>query len=374
MTDFASIAPLCRESSRRGSAVEPGTGRAAMSNDGQVTARYSWLMEALTPRIPEFAYYYGDWIWDEELTGWIKSLLLFFDGVAMALPSERAERRIEANPVLTQPLAELGLLRNYDPSTWLKPIQELSEEEDRQLEQAAEILDLIYDDSDESHRKLVSVLESIEPMREFALRLARGQTAADDSPYSLTTALLIRTMSIWLQNNISDVAIQPVIDNEDAASFVSIILGLYAPGRAKIVVGDLAQVGIDLSAVPLDEVLGFRAEYGSEYRTYSSDVRRFALELSLMGAADQGSALTERREELEDRAEQLRRIALTAFARQAISFGFGFAGAAWTLVHGDAWGAAFAAGAATAGITRRDPGAIGAAYTYILRAKTELAR
>jgi len=34
-------------------------------------------MEDDTLRIPEFAYYYGDWIWDEELTGWIKSLLLF---------------------------------------------------------------------------------------------------------------------------------------------------------------------------------------------------------------------------------------------------------------------------------------------------------
>ena len=332
-------------------------------------------MDALTPRIPEFAHYYGDWIWDEELTGWIKSLLLFFDGIAMALPSERAERRIEANPVLAQPLAELGLLRNYDPNTWLKPIQELSEEEDLQLEQAAGILGLIHQDSDESSRKLVSIIESNEPLREFALRLARAQKAVgDSSPYSYATALTIRTISIFLQNNISDVAIQPVIENEDAASFVSIILGLHAPGRAKIVVGDLAQVGIDLSALPLDEVLGFRAEYGSEYRRYSSDVRRFALELSLMGAADQGSALTERREELKDRAEQLRRIGLTAFARQAISFGFGFAGAAWTLVHGDAWGAAFVAGAATAGITRADPEAIGAAYTYILRAKTELTR
>jgi hypothetical protein len=28
---------------------------------------------------------------DEELTGWIKSLLLFFDGIALVLPSETAE-------------------------------------------------------------------------------------------------------------------------------------------------------------------------------------------------------------------------------------------------------------------------------------------
>jgi hypothetical protein len=40
-------------------------------------------MEALTPRVPEFAHYYGDWIWNEELTGWVKSLLLFFDGIVL---------------------------------------------------------------------------------------------------------------------------------------------------------------------------------------------------------------------------------------------------------------------------------------------------
>jgi hypothetical protein len=182
-------------------------------------------------------------------------------------------------------------------------------------------------------------------------------------------------MSKLVRENISDVSIQPVIDNEDAASFVSMIIGSHDAGRAKIVVGDLAQVGVDLSAVPLDEVLGFRADYGAEYRRYSGDVRRFALELSLMGGADQRSALMERREELKDRAERLRRVGLTAFARQTVIFGFGCAGAAWTLVHGhDPLGAAFIAGAATAGITKSDPEAIGAAYTYILRAEAELAR
>ena len=121
-------------------------------------------------------------------------------------------------------------------------------------------------------------------------------------------------------------------------------------------------------------MLGFRAEYGTEYRRYSSDVRRFVLELSLMDEANQRSALMDRRAELDDRAEQLRKIGRTAFARQAISFGFGLAGAAWTLVHGDPWGAAFAASAAAAGLTRQDPEQIGAGYTYILRAKAELAR
>jgi len=90
-----------------------------------------------------------------------------------------------------------------------------------------------------------------------------------------------------------------------------------------------------LQAVALDEVLDFRRQHGAEYRAYSRDVRRFVLELSLLSEVGKASALADRRAELDDRAEELRRVARSAFKRQAVSFGFGLAGAAWTLVHGD---------------------------------------
>jgi hypothetical protein len=343
-------------------------------------------MENDTPRIPEFAHYYGDWIWDEELTGWIKSLLLFFDGIALAVPSARADQLIESNPVLAQPLAELGLLRNYWPNSifnWLKPYMPVIERFGTSLWRMAEIFDRTAEGetlSASDLRELDRVLSSDEGGRLLRANLetyyatfARAAQKYGGTPPQMN-ANTVGMVSWLLRQNITDVAIQSVIDDEEAAAFVAAIIGSHDAGRAKIVVGDLAQVGVDLSTVPLDEVLGFRAEYGNEYRRYSSDVRRFALELSLMGEADQRSALTERRAELDDRAERLRRTARAAFARQTLSFGFGFAGAAWTLVHGDPWGGVFAAGAALTGITRSDPGAIGAAYTYILRARAELTR
>jgi hypothetical protein len=332
-------------------------------------------MENDTPRIPEFAYYYGDYFWHEDLTGWIKSLLLFFDGIALALRSEVADRHIEADPVLAQPLAELGLLRNYNPKCRRTSKMDGQETFGPPWKRMAEIFERAGETLSPSDRRDISAAVSGEEGRRLRKALDRLSmiVASADTPSQLN-ALFPGLAAKNLCENITDVAIQPVIDDEDAAAFVSAIINWHDAGRAKIVVGDLAQVGIDLSAVPLDEVLGFRAEYGSEYRRYSSDVRRFALELSLMDEADQRSALMDRRAELDDRAEQLRRIGRTAFARQAISFGFGFAGAAWTLVHGDPWAGAFATGAALAGITRSDPGAIGAAYTYILRAEAELTR
>lgn len=95
----------------------------------------------------------------------------------------------------------------------------------------------------------------------------------------------------------------------------------------------------------------------------------------MLSDADQVSELKGRRKELDDRAADLKRMARSAFRRQAVTLGFGLAGAAWTLVHGaDLWGGVFAAGAAAAGLSRPPSAPLGAAYTYVLKAKTELTR
>lgn len=304
--------------------------------------------------------------------------MLFFDGIALALPSAKADRLIESSPVLAQPLAELGLLRNYDPNILLKPSPQSSNAV-RHLREVDEILARIPENQNPSRKDLRKIRRIIEAsslsqawtnyVRKIDLAWEKyGDTAANNQ------ALAIAIVSILVRRNVVDVAIQPVIENANAEAFVAMMIGSHDDGRAKIVVGDLAQIGIDLSAIPLDEVLDFRSKYGSEYRRYASDVRKFILELSLMNEADRHYALIDRRADLDDRAQQLRKIGRISFARQAISFGFGAAGAAWTLVHGDAWGAAFAACAASAGLTRQNPEPIGAGYTYILRAKAELAR
>jgi hypothetical protein len=330
------------------------------------------------PRIPEFAHYYGDWIWDEALTDWIKLLLLFFDGIALGIPAATADRLIESDPILAQPLAELGLLHNYWPDVWpkiesqfsssrrIEPVDKFFDKYFEYFEQIPEFIRFITPDSRDSESNVSRAFDMLDDLG----RAWRDFGDTDSNRLALAAAGISRL----LLQHVTDVALQPVIDNENAASFVAAIIGSHDAGRAKIVIGDLAQVGIDLSAVPLDEVLHFRSQYGSEYRRYSADVRKFVLELSLMDEASRRSAVMERRAELDERAEQLRKIGRTAFARQTIGFGFGLAGAAWTLVHGDPWGASFAAGAVAAGLTRQDPEQIGASYTYILRAKTELRR
>ena len=42
-------------------------------------------MEPNSDQTRDLAYYYADWIWPPASSDWMKSLLLFFDGLALAL-------------------------------------------------------------------------------------------------------------------------------------------------------------------------------------------------------------------------------------------------------------------------------------------------
>jgi len=330
---------------------------------------------------PELAHYYGDWFWNDKQIGWVKSLLLFFDGLALALPPDTAANLIDSNPVLAQPLSERGLLQNYPPELWLKSSFPEGRRALKRFRRVQEKLgmpverDLFHMDIDVVLGKKMGLTPSeyYKALREFERLLDRAKRQYGDGKPPIK-ALAVGVTSRLLSQNIQEAAIQPVIDSEHSASFVASIIGGQDNGLAKVFLSDLNHINLDLSDIPLDEVLDFRSEYGAEYRAYAHQVRRFALELSLMSDSEQSSALAARRMELDDRTEHLRRISRTAFRRQAVIIGFGVAGAAWTLAHGDFWAASFAAGAAVAGISIPTPGPIGAAYTYILTAKAAMGR
>jgi hypothetical protein len=62
----------------------------------------------------DVAYLHGPY-WHPGRGDWIKSLLLFFDGVAILVPDYMYEQPLLADPILAQPLAERGLLYRLSP-------------------------------------------------------------------------------------------------------------------------------------------------------------------------------------------------------------------------------------------------------------------
>jgi hypothetical protein len=63
----------------------------------------------------ETAYYYPEPYWLVRESGWIKTLLLFFDEVAILLPEYMGGRHLAADPTLAHPLEDRGLLRVLEP-------------------------------------------------------------------------------------------------------------------------------------------------------------------------------------------------------------------------------------------------------------------
>ncbi|SDY63545.1 hypothetical protein SAMN05661080_04112 [Modestobacter sp. DSM 44400] len=61
--------------------------------------------------------YHHEPYWRPGQSDWIKSLLLFFDGVAVLVPDYMRDRPLFTDPTLAQPLADQGLLHRLSPET-----------------------------------------------------------------------------------------------------------------------------------------------------------------------------------------------------------------------------------------------------------------
>ena len=72
---------------------------------------------------PEIAFYYPGPIWYSP--DQVKSLLLFFDGIALLVPAYMKERPERIDPIMASPLREQGLLHILEPETLVdKPATE----------------------------------------------------------------------------------------------------------------------------------------------------------------------------------------------------------------------------------------------------------
>lgn len=81
-----------------------GEGEQRVSKDLQV--------DGLTP---EVAYYYPEWHWHPDEHGWVKSLLLFFDEIALLVPDYKRHQPANMDPELAGALEDANLLRIIEP-------------------------------------------------------------------------------------------------------------------------------------------------------------------------------------------------------------------------------------------------------------------
>ena len=332
------------------------------------------------------AYYYPAPYWGMSEGDWIKSLLLFFDDVAILLPDYMHGRHTSADPVLAAPLEERGLLRVLEPKEWLdqEMIDRLGEVVIGLIADGAfdELpMETYFHELSESRMGYGTDVEMAQFMVD-ELR-ARGLAKPSEDGVSIPLHPKVRTTILVILGQLSRIAGQKQgITIHPASNDFSAIQDLVQtfsmesmPSRENIIQLDLEPVTFDLASIPLDEVLQFRTEHRTAYQTYAQNLRRFMLELaSVDDTKEREELLIQRRQELADASHDIQRTTRRAFRKNLSSWSLGIAGAGWSVSTGDPIGVALAVVGFAPSMLSNGPENMVGAYSYIFDARSRFGR
>jgi hypothetical protein len=328
----------------------------------------------------DLAYLYEP-TWRYSAGDWVKSLLLFFDGIALLVPDYMYDQPLLTDPVLAQPLDDQGLLHRLSPESLIDEVtsDSLTDLLDGLIEQGA------FDDLDPrtafvelSYSRLGGHAQGnltdivLEQLRERGLaRPTEDGVSIPLHPVVRAFVLVVLPQLLRAPAEAAGYALQPVTEAPRTLQALRDTLNLgELPTAGHVVAADLQKVALDLSSIPLDEVLGFRADHGAEYRRYARDLRLFVRDLAPLQPLEREQALRDRQEALADSAEELRVKARKAWNRPLAAFGLGITGSAVSVAAGNPIGAAVAAAGALLGLRREaDPATV---YSYLFKVRDNL--
>ena len=327
------------------------------------------------------AFYYPGVIWRD--AGWVKSLALFFDEVSLLVPDYMRERPLALDPAIAEPLQDAGLLRI------LSPEELVGEAATEKL--ATAMTDVIasgaLDDlppggrfEELSWSRMGGVGDSGLAEMVFDELHKRGLARPSEDGASIPMHGMVRSLYLVLLAQILREAgpsmgleLSPTTDRPKIQAGLVELLKLPAPtaGAGQVVTVDLEFVGPDLDAVPLDEVLAFRHAHGDEYRAYARRLREIVNDLSTMPGDEHERILDERREEVREAGEALRRGPLQLLG-SLTGIGLGIAGGVNTAITGDILTGALGVGSAASGIATL-PRRTTTAYSYLFAMRRQFA-
>ena len=326
--------------------------------------------------LKDTAYYYPAPYWGPAEGDGIKSLLLFFDEVAILLPDYMYGRHRAADPVLSGPLEERGLLRILEPKEWV---------DSEMTEQLAEIIfDLLargaLDDLPEAtyfaelSQSRMGYGADVE-LADFLVEelQKRGLAKPSEDGVSIPLHPTVRTMFLVILGQLArragarrGMVLHPATNSSQAAGDIVEALSRQAmPSCDSVVKLDLEPASLDLSSVPLDDVLQLREECGEAHREYMRSLRGFVVELGqIEDPRERELALLGRRQDIADMAHDTRRLTSKLVGKTLASWSFGITGAFWSISTGDPLGAALGAVSLAAGVVSVPAAPVGA-YSYL---------
>lgn len=331
---------------------------------------------------PDVAYYYPSPYWGGYDSGWVKSLLLFFDQLAILLPGYMYGRHAAADPSMVIPLEERGLLQVLEPNDW---IDEATAE--RLAEVIVELLTSgAFDDLPEDVRfqelsqsrigygvdmGLADML--VEGLQDKGLaHPSEDGVSIPLHPTVRATILVILAQLSRAAGARKDLNIHPATNNPQAIrDLIQTLSRDPMPSADKVITLDVEPVSFDLTPVPLDDILEFRQEHRDSHRRYVRDLHRFMSELAAIeDADDRERLLVERRQEIADTAHELQRSTRRLIGKNLAAFAFGLAGATWDLIRGDPVGFALDVGDLLSDIAPGQSVPV-TAYSYIFEVRRQ---
>jgi hypothetical protein len=324
----------------------------------------------------ELVFYYPNPYWHQG--DWIKNLILFFDGIALLVPKYMQERVEQNDPAIVSGLRQHDLLHVIEP--------EVAVDKSATENLALALTDIITSGALDGLTKDGSAFHEISMSRlgwagDSGLAemitgelTARGLARASEDGVSIPLHPKVRYLVLVLLSQILrpygaklGAELSPATDQPRLVDTLEELLSIDASASEGSVVSfDMNAVGVDVSSVPLDEVLDFRNQNYARLQQYRGNVRLFAAELSALPAAAREASYRERQDELDALSADLRKVSRQAWRKPA-SFALSLMGAGWSALSGNPIGAVLSISAATLGYSAVAAPKLGA-YSYTFRA------
>ena len=280
------------------------------------------------PAMPEIAFYYPNPMWRSG--NWVKNLILFFDGVGLLVPNYMLDRPDVLDPAIVSGLREHGLLHILEPENVVDAAATkrlasamtdiiTSGALDRLAMEPTEFAELSYSRlGGHGDFGLANMIHAELKSRGLARDTEDG-VSIPMHPMVRSLVLVLLSQILRPQGEQLGMDLSPVTDRPEIVDSLRELLSLpNTPSAGRVVASDMRFVGVDLGAVPIDEVLSFRKDHLDQHKAYSRAVRRFVREISLLGGQNQAAALIEREEELADLAHALSQNASKAWKQRRL--------------------------------------------------------
>jgi hypothetical protein len=333
--------------------------------------------------LAETGYFYPEPYWWGDDSDWIKSLLLFFDKVAILLPDYMYGRHEAADPGVAGALEAQGLLEILHPEEFV----------DREMTDAlvGTVRTMLaagsFDELPEAghfqalSRSRMGWNANVELSSELIEELVERRLAKPSQDgLSVPLHPELRTFVLVLLSQMARGAgrkrgldLHPITPNKDLINEMvrMLRLGATQPSQGEVVAFDLETVGFNLEGISLQDVLDFKGEHGPLFQTYARSVRKAVAELSAVDPFDRARLLADRRDELGEQAETLRKVSRKRWRTPLARLGLGCAGAGASLATGNVPGAVVAGiGGLLGARPEAKPDSV---YSYLFAAERRLA-